>query len=64
MTLFAEVVDASQDVSRRSGRLDKVARLAELLEHIRAHDDVWWATHADVADLLHPGPSTSGGDPT
>jgi peptidoglycan/xylan/chitin deacetylase (PgdA/CDA1 family) len=46
------------------GHRSRLVVLRALLEHIRAHDDVWWATHADVADLLHPGPSTSGGDPT
>jgi hypothetical protein len=26
--------------------------LRRLLEHVRGHDDVWFATHAQVADLL------------
>ena len=46
------------------GHRSRLVVLRALLEHIRAHDDVWWATHADVADLLRPGPSTSGGDPS
>jgi DNA ligase-1 len=35
---FAELVDASQQVARASGRLDKVARLASLLRRVEPHE--------------------------
>jgi hypothetical protein len=28
--------------------------LRGLLDHIRQYDDVWFATHAQIADLLRP----------
>jgi len=31
------------------GHRSRIAILAELVEHIAGHGDVWWATHADVA---------------
>lgn len=32
------------------GHRSRIAVLAELLDHISAHDDVWFATHAQVVD--------------
>lgn len=34
------------------GHRSRLVVLRELVEHIRSHDDVWFATHAQVADLL------------
>jgi len=36
------------------GHRSRLVVLRALLEHIRGHDDVWFATHAQVADLLRP----------
>ena len=36
------------------GHRSRLVVLRALLEHIRGYDDVWCATHADIADLLHP----------
>ena len=40
------------------GHRSRLVVLRALLERIRAHDDVWFATHAQVADLLRPPPTT------
>jgi peptidoglycan-N-acetylglucosamine deacetylase len=34
------------------GHRSRLVVLRRLLEHVRGHDDVWFATHAQVADLL------------
>jgi hypothetical protein len=36
------------------GHRSRLVVLRELIEHIRRHDDVWFATHAQIADLLLP----------
>ncbi len=36
------------------GHRSRLLVLRELFEHIRRHDDVWCATHAQIADLLNP----------
>jgi peptidoglycan-N-acetylglucosamine deacetylase len=36
------------------GHRSRLLVLRKLLDHLRQHDDVWFATHAQVADLLHP----------
>ncbi|GAA4831045.1 polysaccharide deacetylase family protein [Saccharopolyspora rosea] len=35
------------------GHRSRLAILAELLDHVRVHDGIWFATHADLADLAH-----------
>lgn len=44
------------------GHRSRLVVLRELLTHISAHSDVWFATHAQIADLLRPSISdaTSG----
>ncbi len=44
------------------GHRSRLLVLRELLDHIRRHDDVWCATHAQIADLLTPTPDTGRGD--
>jgi peptidoglycan/xylan/chitin deacetylase (PgdA/CDA1 family) len=34
------------------GHRSRVTVLAELIEHIAAHDDIWFATHAQIADYV------------
>jgi peptidoglycan/xylan/chitin deacetylase (PgdA/CDA1 family) len=36
-----------------SGRASRVMGLEQLLQHILAHDDVWWATTREVAEYWH-----------
>lgn len=36
------------------GHRSRMTALAELIEHIAAHDDVWFATHAQIADHVRP----------
>ena len=36
------------------GHRSRMAVLAELIDHIAAHDDVWFATHAQIADYVRP----------
>ena len=48
------------------GHRSRLVVLRALLEHIRGHDDVWFATHAQVADLLRqttPTTDTTPGAP-
>lgn len=35
------------------GHRSRLVVLKNLLEHIRAHSDVWFATHAEIAGLVH-----------
>lgn len=41
------------------GHRSRLVVLRALLDHIRAHSDVWFATHAQIADLLRPSISFS-----
>ncbi|GAA3589022.1 polysaccharide deacetylase [Nonomuraea rosea] len=34
------------------GHRSRIAALTELLDHIAGHDDVWYATHAQIADYV------------
>ena len=36
------------------GHRSRMTVLAELIDHIAAHDDVWFATHAQIADYVRP----------
>ena len=36
------------------GHRSRMAVLAELIEHMAAHDDVWFATHAQIAEYVRP----------
>lgn len=36
------------------GHRSRMTVLAELIDHIAAHDDVWFATHAQIADHVRP----------
>ena len=36
------------------GHRSRLVVLRALLDHIAGHDDVWFGTHAQIADLLHP----------
>jgi hypothetical protein len=42
------------------GHRSRIAVLGELLEHITARSDVWFATHAQIAEhvLAEAGPET------
>jgi hypothetical protein len=36
------------------GHRSRLAVLRALLDHVAAHDDVWFATHEQIADLVAP----------
>jgi peptidoglycan-N-acetylglucosamine deacetylase len=36
------------------GHRSRLVVLRQLLEHLRSHDDVWFATHAQITDALRP----------
>jgi peptidoglycan/xylan/chitin deacetylase (PgdA/CDA1 family) len=36
------------------GHRSRLVVLRKLLEHIRGHDDIWFATHAQIAETLRP----------
>jgi hypothetical protein len=38
------------------GHRSRMAALAELLDHIAGHEDVWYATHAEIAGHVLPRP--------
>jgi peptidoglycan/xylan/chitin deacetylase (PgdA/CDA1 family) len=38
------------------GHRSRLTVLRTLLEELRGHDDVWFATHAQIADYVHPAP--------
>lgn len=44
------------------GHRSRMVVLRELIEHIRRDDDVWFATHEEVARLLRPADSTDRGE--
>ena len=44
------------------GHRSRLAVLRELLEHIRSHDDVWCATHAQIAELIAPPATPQQGE--
>ncbi|MDQ0771706.1 peptidoglycan/xylan/chitin deacetylase (PgdA/CDA1 family) [Streptomyces aurantiacus] len=41
------------------GHRSRISILAELLEHIASHEDVWFATHAQIADHVRTGKDLS-----
>ena len=38
------------------GHRSRIAVLEELIDHIRSHADVWYATHAEIAAYVKRGP--------
>ncbi len=42
------------------GHRSRLTVLRTLLEELRGHDDVWFATHAQIADYVHPSPKEAG----
>jgi hypothetical protein len=46
------------------GHRSRLLVLRELLAHIASHRDVWFATHAQIADIAHAQIGTTHPDPT
>jgi peptidoglycan/xylan/chitin deacetylase (PgdA/CDA1 family) len=42
------------------GHRSRIAVLEQLIEHIQRHDDVWWATHAEIAQYVSSGALAEG----